>query len=102
MKHNTNFSKITPCGGNCETCGFFHNSGCRGCRENSGQCVKMWENGCRIFQCCEEHDAYFCGSCPEFPCEYLKDKLSEWDRNGIYKLKQLAWEYMEQRREKKQ
>lgn len=51
----TDFSKITPCGGNCETCGFFHDGGCTGCRESGGKCVKMWENGCAIFKCCEEH-----------------------------------------------
>lgn len=85
MKHNPDFSKITPCGGNCETCGFFHDGGCVGCREN----------GCRIFQCCEEHGAYFCGLCWEFPCEFIKNKLAEWDKNGVYKLTQLAREYRE-------
>ncbi len=30
----TDFSKVTPCGGNCETCGFFHDGGGKGCREN--------------------------------------------------------------------
>lgn len=95
MKHTTDFSKITPCGGDCEQCGFFHDGGCAGCRENGGKCVKMWENGCRIFQCCEEHGAYFCGICWEFPCEYIKNKLAEWDKNGVYKLTQLAREYRE-------
>lgn len=91
----TNFSKITPCGGNCEMCGFFHDGGCKGCRDNGGKCVKMWEDGCAIFKCCEEHGAYFCGICWEFPCEYIKNKLAEWDKNGVYKLTQLAREYRE-------
>lgn len=73
----TNFSNITPCGGNCEQCGFFHDGGCKGCRENG---------------------AYFCGICYEFPCEFLKNKLAEWDKNGVYRLKQLAEEYREQKK----
>lgn len=99
---NTDFSKITPCGGDCQQCGFFHDGGCAGCRENGGKCVKMWENECRIFKCCvEEHGAYFCGLCWEFPCEYIKSKLAEWDKNGVYRLKQLAEEYREQQRKNK-
>lgn len=95
------FSKIPPCGGDCEQCGFFHDGGCKGCRENGGKCVKMWERECRIFKCCEEHGAYFCGICWEFPCEFLKNNLAEWDNNGVYKLKQLAKEYREQQRKNK-
>ena len=53
----------------------------------------MWENGCAIFKCCEEHNAYFCGACYEFPCGFLKDKLAEWDKDGIVKLEKLAYEY---------
>lgn len=101
MKHNTDFSVITPCGGDCEQCGFFHDGVCKGCRENGGKCVKMWENGCAIFGCCEEHGAYFCGVCWEFPCGFLKSKLAEWDKNGVYRLKQLAEEYREQQRKNK-
>lgn len=96
----TDFSKITPCGEDCEQCGFFHDGGCKGCRENGGKCVKMWESECRIFKCCEEHGAYFCGICWEFPCEYIKSKLAEWDKNGVYRLKQLAEEFREQQRKK--
>lgn len=89
----TDLTSITPCGGNCETCGYFHDGGCEGCRKNGGKCVKMWANGCEIFRCCEKHGAFFCGLCWEFPCEFLKNKLSEWDKNGVYKLKTLAEEY---------
>lgn len=80
---NTDFSKITPC---------------VGCRENGGKCVKMWENECRIFKCCEEHDAFFCGLCRDFPCEYIKSKVAEWDKNGVYKLKELAEEFYSQQK----
>ncbi len=95
---NTDLSKITPCGGSCETCGFFHDGGCVGCRENGGKCVKMWENECRIFKCCEEHGAFFCGLCRVFPCEYIKSKVAEWDKNGVYKLKELAEEFYNQQK----
>lgn len=75
---------------------FFHDGGCKGCRENGGKCVKMWENGYAIFRCCEEHSAYFCEICYEFPCGLLKSKLAEWDNNGIYKLKTLVEKYRRQ------
>lgn len=94
----TDFSKITPCGGSCETCGFFRDGGCVGCRENGGKCVKMWENECRIFRCCEEHGAFFCGLCRDFPCEYIESKVAEWDKNGVYKLKELAEEFYSQQK----
>ena len=94
MEHNTDFSKITRCGDCCEKCGLFYDNGCKGCHETQGK-----ENKCVIFKCCEEHGAYFCGICWEFPCGLLKSKISEWDKNGIYNLTQLAKEYRRQQHE---
>lgn len=88
----TDFEYITPCGGDCRSCEHY-NSDCAGCRSNGGKCVGMWENGCRIFECCQQHNALFCGICGKFPCEWLKDKIGEWDKGGIDRLGRLAEEY---------
>lgn len=89
----TDFSKITPCGGDCSGCGHFTAGECKGCLSNGGICVSMWEKGCEIFKCCEKHGVKFCGLCGEFPCEWIENKLGEWDKDGIEKQKRLAEEY---------
>lgn len=88
-----NFAKIPPCGGNCEGCGHFQSGECAGCIKTGGKCVKMWDNGCEIFSCCEKQGVKFCGLCGEFPCEWLKSKVAEWDKDGIGRLASLAEEY---------
>lgn len=89
----TEFDNITPCGGSCTGCSHYIKGDCKGCRENGGKCVTMWKDGCAIYSCCVRHDAFFCGLCSEFPCEWLKNKISEWDKNGIDRLKTLADEF---------
>lgn len=89
----TDFSKITPCGGNCPSCGHFKNGECKGCLANGGICVSMWEKECEIFKCCEKHSAKFCGLCENFPCEWIVGKLGEWDSGGIERQKKPAEEY---------
>lgn len=89
----TDFSKITPCGGDCSVCGHFTAGECEGCLSNGGICVSMWEKSCEIFKCCEKHGVKFCGLCGEFPCEWIENKLGEWDKDGIEKQKRLAEEY---------
>lgn len=93
------FSCITPCGGNCVDCTHFRNKDCKGCRENGGRCVTMWENGCDIYSCCEKHDAHFCGICTEFPCKWLVGKIVEWDIDGIERLVNLAAVYNKEKQD---
>lgn len=90
----TDFDRITPCGGDCTGCSYYLGGNCKGCRENGGKCVSMWENGCKIFECCSLHNALFCGVCAEFPCGWLESKLSEWDKDGTERLKKLGEEYI--------
>jgi hypothetical protein len=92
------FKDITPCGGNCSTCRHKENDECDGCRNNQGQCVRLWHDGCDIYKCCLRHEAYFCGLCTEFPCPWLIQKIGEWDAEGIEKLRKLADSYKEQER----
>ncbi|MBD5141516.1 MAG: DUF3795 domain-containing protein [Ruminococcus sp.] len=86
------FSKITPCGGDCRSCEHF-GAECEGCLKNGGKCVHMWENGCKIFACCEKHNVKFCGLCGEFPCDYVKTNITKWDSGAIERLERLGTEY---------
>ena len=87
------FNKITACGGCCDDCSHFKNETCTGCINNGGSCVKMWANGCEIFKCCKEHNVPFCGLCSEFPCEWIKVKIGEWNPTGIEELLNAAVQY---------
>ncbi len=60
-----------------------------------GKCVKLLSDGCAIYKCCEEHNAYFCGVCSEYPCEWIKNKIAEWDKDGLERLTRLKYEYHE-------
>ena len=93
MTDKVNFSEITPCGGNCGGCKHFISGDCIGCLKNGGECISMWQNGCDIFRCCKKHNAKFCGLCGEFPWDWLINKMSEWDKNAIEHLKELAESY---------
>ncbi len=93
--NKTDFSKITPCGGGCDACDYKENGQCKGCREAEGKCVKLWSDGCEIYKCCNEHNVYFCGVCGEFPCEWIINKIAEWDKDGIERLTKLRNEYLE-------
>lgn len=90
---STDFGKITPCGGNCEGCKFFIGGECEGCIKTGGKCVKLWQNGCEIWRCCNEHKVKFCGLCEKFPCDWIAEKLEQWDNGGIERMKELAAEY---------
>ncbi len=92
-----NFNNITPCGGCCDDCQYFKNAECIGCRDNGGKCVKLWSNGCEIYNCCSKHNVLFCGLCNEFPCKWINSKISEWNPQGVEELTELATRY---RREK--
>lgn len=56
--------------------------------------MELWENGCKIYECCKKHDVAFCGLCKQFPCEWLKQTLT-WDKDGIKHLYKLKTEYQE-------
>lgn len=93
MNINIDFNQVTPCGGNCRHCRCYKTGECCGCLANGGRCVSMWQNGCRIFLCCAEHNVSFCGLCPEFPCGWLADNLARWDLNGVSRIKEVTHEY---------
>ena len=82
----TDFSRINPCGECCGFCGYYYDGGCGGCREDKAK-------GCEISDCCKEHHVYFCGVCRGFPCETIKNKYSEWNKDGIAKTAELGKEY---------
>lgn len=97
MSIKTDFHKITPCGGYCDDCSHYKNMECVGCRKNNGKCVKMWSDECDIYKCCLEHDVLFCGLCNEFPCEWIINKIGEWNPHGIEELTKLAVRYRQRK-----
>lgn len=87
--------KITPCGGICLGCQHFMNNECKGCLTTGGKCVKMWENGCVIYDCCQKHNAKFCGLCGEFPCKDFF-RITEWgDKDALRHHREAAEKYRE-------
>ena len=96
---DADFSELTPCGGCCNSCEFKKKGECQGCRVTHESCVKLWDNGCRIYKCCEEHGVYFCGLCGEFPCKWLSETIVLWDSDGIRRLSELRDEYIKLRKE---
>ncbi len=40
-------------------------------------------------KCSREHNVQFCGLCPEFPCGWLRDKVS-WNQHIVEHLTELA------------
>ena len=90
---NIDFNNVTACGGDCTGCEHFKDQECRGCNINGGLQVCLWHNGCRICECCQEHNVKFCGLCSEFPCEWLEKTLT-WHEDGIERLRKYAGEYI--------
>lgn len=93
MQRDIDFSKVTYCGGDCSECKHYIEKACEGCVKTGGECVKMWQNRCEIAKCCIENGVRFCGLCERFPCEWLKNKITQWDASGIEKLQVLAEAY---------
>ncbi|MCM1023174.1 MAG: effector binding domain-containing protein [Prevotella sp.] len=89
----TDFSKVTPCGGDCRTCERFGNA-CEGCLKTGGKRrFSEQESSCEIFGCCVSHGVRFCGLCGEFPCERVKNEITQWDSGAVENLAGLAAEY---------
>ena len=92
----TDFSSVTACGGDCKGCDYYKSGECEGCIKNGGSCIKMWEKSCEICACCKRHNVPFCGLCGVFPCAWITGKISEWDADGISRLKSLAALYRDE------
>lgn len=48
---------------------------CDGCRSGAHQVCSI--RGCFIMDCVKEHSVDFCGECPLFPCEKVKEIFEE-------------------------
>lgn len=91
---NFDFDKITPCSGDCSGCRHFLDKECEGCLKTDGKCVKMWEKGCSIYDCCKKNSVKFCGLCANFPCEDFY-KIAQWDKDALERHKEAAEKYRE-------
>lgn len=88
------FAHITACGESCFGCQKKKSGSCQGCIESDGHCAE-WarSNGCPIYKCAREHNVQFCGLCTEFPCTWLKEKIT-WNPHAIDNLTKLAALYI--------
>ena len=85
----TDFSLITACGECCVGCSKKKGGICPGCIEAEGKVPEWAESGiCRVYACCREHDALFCGLCKEFPCEKLPQMIP-WNAEIVNHLSEL-------------
>ncbi len=85
----TDFSLITACGECCVGCTKKKDGICPGCIEAEGKVPEWAESGiCRVYACCREHDALFCGLCREFPCERLPQMIP-WNAEIVNHLSEL-------------
>jgi hypothetical protein len=92
----TDFSKITACGECCERCAKKKDGRCLGCIEAKGRVPEWAQSGiCRVYACCEEYQAQFCGLCSEFPCEKLPQMIP-WNPDIVNHLSRLRDEYYKQ------
>ncbi|MBQ8474734.1 MAG: DUF3795 domain-containing protein [Clostridia bacterium] len=84
------FKHITACGECCIGCSKKDKGFCRGCIESDGQCEEWAESGgCPIYKCAQEHSVSFCGLCTDFPCDWLKNRIT-WNPDAIENLSNLA------------
>ena len=92
----TDFSTITACGECCVGCDKKKDGRCPGCIEAKGRVPEWAQSGiCRVYVCCEEHQAQFCGLCSEFPCEKLPQMIP-WNPDIVNHLARLRDEYYKQ------
>ncbi len=90
------YTTITPCGECCIGCAKKENGICPGCIEAEGKVPEWAESGvCRVYACCKEHHAQFCGLCDEFPCQKLTQMIS-WNPDIVNHLSRLRDEYQNQ------
>ena len=87
------FSDVTACGESCVGCAKRLTGICGGCIESNGN-VPEWaqSGGCPIHKCAHRHNVQFCGLCGEFPCAWLRDKIT-WNPDAISNLQALAEQY---------
>lgn len=89
----TDFSTITACGECCVGCEKKIKGICPGCIEAEGRVPEWAGSGiCKVYACCREHNAKFCGLCEEFPCNKLPQMIS-WNPNIVEHLTKLRDEY---------
>lgn len=84
------FRKVTACGECCTGCGKKLSGFCGGCIESDGNVPEWRESGgCPIHKCARAHGVQFCGLCTEFPCTWLREKIT-WNPDAIPNLQKIA------------
>lgn len=77
---------LSICGIDCDSCNFFTEKTCGGCREAApkGRCV--WGGRCDLYDCAAAKGHEHCGKCADFPCDTLKEWASSENTERIQNL----------------
>lgn len=81
---------ISMCGIDCDSCKFYKENRCEGCRISApkGECV--WGGRCELYDCAEGKNLPHCGKCESFPCAKLEEWAKEENPERIDNLKKLV------------
>ena len=73
---------ISMCGIDCDSCKFYKENKCEGCRISApkGECV--WGGRCELHDCAAEKSLFHCGKCDDFPCAKLIEAHNNENPDG--------------------
>lgn len=80
---------ISVCGIDCDTCKFYADKRCVGCRNAAPEGNCIWEGRCDLYDCCAERELEHCGKCADFPCSTLKKWAADENPERIQNLREL-------------
>ena len=78
---------IAYCGVDCSVCTDYLEEKCPGCRQTEWTADDI----CLPVECCRKQGIEYCGQCPDFPCEAMRDFYEESDSH------RLAFELMQKK-----
>lgn len=77
---------LSVCGIDCNTCKFYLEKSCAGCRIVAPEGKTVWNGRCALYDCASEKKLEHCGKCVNFPCDTLKEWASSENPERIQNL----------------